>query len=116
VDDVVCTNINVLDMTGDKHSSKVIMSLEGIQTIIDKVKKEEKKGLLYQTTFLMKELVCYHAFASGNHRTAYIVGKTFLYMNGRKFKRNNLEKAYPFIKDIEHRSIQEIERWIKHGI
>ncbi len=92
------------------------MSPEGIQTIIDKEKKEEKKELLYQTALLMKELVRYHAFASGNHRTAYVVGKTFLYKNGRKFKISNLKKAYSFIKDMEHRSIQEIERWIKHGV
>ena len=115
VDDVTCLNWIVLEMSRDKHPHKLLGSLEGIEAIIEKVECEEDKGLIYQAALLMKSLAGPHIFDGANHRTAYAVAKSFLKRNGRCFRVNTLKKAYPFIKNVETRSIDEIERWIEHG-
>ena len=115
VDDVICTNIQVLDLTGDKHPHKLLGSRKGIQTVIDRVKQAEEKGLTYQASLFMRELANLHFFAGGNHRTAYIIAKTFLWRNNRRLRIDGFDQAYPFIKNIETRSIEEVERWIEHG-
>ncbi len=82
---------------------------------MDKVVREEEKGLTYQAALLMKELVLYHPFASGNHRTAYAAAKSFLRRNGKRLRIERFREAYPFIKDLERRSIEEIQEWIERG-
>ena len=114
VDDVVCANIEVLDLTGGKHPHKLPGSREGIQAVIDEAKREEDGGLTYQAALLMRELVRIHAFAGANHRTAYIVVKTFLLRNSRQFRVDGLNAAYPFIKNVENRPIEKIQRWIEN--
>jgi prophage maintenance system killer protein len=59
-------------------------SREGIQTILERVKGEEGKGLTYQAALIMKELVSAHIFDGGNHRTAHGVAKMFLRRNGKR--------------------------------
>ncbi len=113
-DDVICANIEVLDLTGDKHPHKILGSREGIQAVIDRVNREGG-GLTHQAALLMRELVSIHAFDGANHRTAYIVAKTFLLRNGGRFRIDGLDVAYPFIKNIENKTIEEIQRWIEHG-
>jgi prophage maintenance system killer protein len=115
VDDVVCTNIEVLDLTGDRHPHKLLSSREGIQAIIDEVKRQEDNGLTYQAAHLLKDLAGRHFFAGANHRTAYVVAKMFLVRNGRQLRVDSFEDAYPFIKNVEARNIEEIRRWIEHG-
>jgi len=115
VDDTICTNIEVLDLTGDKHPHKLLGSREGIQAIIDKVKQQEDSSLTYQAARLLKELAGRHFFAGANHRTAYVVAKMFLIRNNRQLRVNSFEDAYPFIKNIETRDVEEIQRWIEHG-
>ncbi len=63
----------------------------------------------------MRALARLHFFAGANHRTAYVVAKAFLLRNGRRFRVNGLNAAYPFIKNVENRSIEEIQSWIEHG-
>jgi prophage maintenance system killer protein len=115
VDDVVCTNIEVLDLTGDKHPHKLLGSREGIQAVIDKVREAEGQGLTTQASMFMRELAWLQFFASGNHRTAYIVAKTFLWRNSKCLRVDGFNQAYPFIKNVEAKSISEIGRWIEHG-
>ncbi|MCX6658820.1 MAG: Fic family protein [Candidatus Bathyarchaeota archaeon] len=115
VEDVVCVNIEVLDLTNDRHPHKLLGSRRGIQTIIDKVKNKEESGLTWQAAILMKELARLHLFAGANHRTAYVVAKMFLIRNGRRLRVDSFEDAYPFIKNVEGRNVDEIKRWVEHG-
>jgi len=116
VDDVVCANNIAIDLGNDRHPPKLLGSRKGIQAIIDRVKEAENRGLMYQAALLMKEIARLHAFAGANHRTAYLVVKTFLFMNGKKLRVNRLGEAYPFIKNIDSRSIEEIREWVEHGV
>ena len=115
VEDVVCVNIEVLDLTNDRHPHKLLGSRRGIQTIIDKVKNKEESGLTWQAAILMKELARLHLFAGANHRTADVVAKMFLIRNGRRLRVDSFEDAYPFIKNVEGRNVDEIQRWVEHG-
>lgn len=63
----------------------------------------------------MKELINYHPFDGGNHRTAYGIAKTFLRRNGKKFRVKNFSDGYSFIKGVADRSITEVVWWIEHG-
>lgn len=51
VEDVVCVNIEVLDLTNDRHPHKLLGSRRGIQIIIDKVKNREESGLTCRLPF-----------------------------------------------------------------
>jgi prophage maintenance system killer protein len=102
-------------MSRDKHPHKLLGTRERIQSNIDDVKNQERKGLIFQTALFLKNIAQSHIFASGNHRTAYAVAKNFMLKNGKRLKINEFEKAYPFIRNIETRNINEIQRWIKYG-
>lgn len=115
VDDVIDANIIALDLTGDRHPHRLRVSRNGIQSIIDRVKGEEDKGLTYQAARLMRDMVRFHPFAGANHRTAYIVAKMFLRRNGRQLRAGSLEDAYVFIKAIGGKTIKEVQGWIEHG-
>jgi len=115
VEDIICLNMLALDLSDDKHPHKLLVSPKGIQAILNKVIREEEKGLTYQAALLMKELVLYHPFASGNHRTAYGVAMSFLRRNGKRLKIERFREAYSFVKDLERRTVQEIQEWIERG-
>jgi len=72
-------------------------------------------GIKYQAAQLMKELVNLHAFAGGNHRTAFLVACLFLRQNGAQMTVERFSDAYDFIRDVETKSIKEIQKWIEHG-
>jgi len=44
IDDVIDVNIDCLDLTRDRHPHELRGSREGIQAIIDKVRRNENKG------------------------------------------------------------------------
>lgn len=115
VDDVTDMNINALDLSGDKHPHKMLGSARRISVILDSVKKEEDKGLTYQAALIMKEFVSAHIFDGGNHRTAYGLAKMFLRRNGKRLRMRDLNSAYPFIRGIGTKSIEEVREWIEHG-
>ncbi len=115
VNDLVFTNIMCLDLTADRHPHKLIGSVEGLQAIVDEVRAHEANGPIHQSAILMQRLVKYHPFEGGNHRTAYTVAKLFLKQNGRRFHVDRFETAYPFIKGITSKTLDEIQRWIEHG-
>jgi prophage maintenance system killer protein len=105
----------VLEMSRDKHPHKLLGSRKGIQTIIDSVKRQEQGGLIFQAALLLKNFAEKHIFDGANHRTAYAVAKSFLTRNGKRFRVSTLNEAYPFIKNVEGKTIDEIQRWIEYG-
>jgi len=115
IDDVIDVNIDCLDLTRDRHPHKLRGSREGIQAIIDKVRQNENKGLSCQAALLMKKLVEYHPFDGANHRTAYIVAKMFLRRNGKRMRVAKLETAYPFIRNLGNKTLEEVQGWIENG-
>ncbi|MGA3298069.1 MAG: hypothetical protein ABSD41_11540 [Candidatus Bathyarchaeia archaeon] len=115
VDDVIDMNINALDLSGDKHPHKMLGSLKRIEAILGKVKSEEEMGMIHQAAVLLKEFADAQIFAGGNHRTGYGIAKMFLRRNGRRLRVNDYKNAYPFIKNIGDKSIDEIQKWIEHG-
>ena len=75
----------------------------------------EGKGLTHQAAVLLKEMVRLHAFGSGNHRTGFLVACLFLKRNGRRMRIERFGDAYVFIKDIENKSVEQIQEWIERG-
>jgi hypothetical protein len=88
---------------------------EGIQSLLDYIKGDEAMGLTFQTAELMQMIAMRHLFDGANHRTGYAVAKVFLMRNGRHLRVNDFDKAYPFIKNIGNKNIDEIQEWIEHG-
>jgi hypothetical protein len=60
VTEIIEANKIALAMTKDKHPHKLRGSAQGIQSLIDDVKKSEDKGLTYQAARFMKEVVQKH--------------------------------------------------------
>jgi len=115
VDDVIDMNINALDLSGDKHPHKMLGSKDRIQAILDRVKAQESKGLSHQAALIVKTFAIAQVFAGANHRTGYGLAKMFLRRNGRRLRVGDFKTAYPFIKNIGTKDINEIREWIEHG-
>jgi len=115
VDDVIYSNITVLALGDDRHPHKLLRSRESIQAVIDRLAQTERLGIKYQAAQLIKDLVNLHAFAGGNHRTAFVVVCLFLRQNGAQMRIERFSDAYDFIRDVETKSIKEIQEWIEHG-
>jgi death-on-curing family protein len=115
VDDVVDVNVGVVDATRNKHPHGLLVSPLAIESVLERVRRVESEGTIRQAAQLMRELVVLHPFAGANHRTAYIVVKLFLRRNGRRPRIARLEGAYAFIGDLETKTVEEIEEWLKHG-
>lgn len=115
VDDVIYANFTVLALSDDKHPHKLLRSLESIQAVIDRLVQTERLGINYQAAQLTKDLVNLHAFAGGNHRTAFVVVCLFLKQNGTQMRIERFSDAYDFIRDVETKSIEQIQEWIEHG-
>ena len=60
----------------------------------------------------MKELVYLHAFDGGNHRTAYSIASMFLIENGVRVRSVPSSVSYGFVKQIDRRSISDVQAWI----
>jgi len=115
VEDIIDANITVLDISVNKHPHKLLVAPQAIQSVIDRVIEVEKKGLMCQAAYLMKGLVTLHAFAGGNHRTAYLVAKMFLRRNDKRLTVDRLDMAYLFISQIETKTVEQVQDWIEHG-
>ena len=100
-------------MTKDKHPHKLRGSAQGIQSLIDDVKKSEDKGLTYQAARFMKEVVQKHPFDGANHRTSYLVTLLFLTRNGKRLKDEQPKEVDKFMKDVGAKEIEEIQGWIQ---
>jgi len=115
VDTVIRANKRALAEGGDRHPHKLIRSRQAIQTVIDETRMMGRAGLIGQAAHLMLKLVLLHAFAGGNHRTAYLVVKMFLRNNGKRLEIESYEDAYSFITHLENKTLEEIQEWIGHG-
>ena len=67
--------------------------------------------------FAASQLVCAHAFASGNRRTAFVTAKAFVLNNGGSFNIPDDPAYADAMRGIrEGRYIgEEIAEWIKNG-
>jgi prophage maintenance system killer protein len=65
----------------------------------------------------MGDIIKYHAFASGNRRTAFIVTKYFLSKNKGKIKIKDDPTNAKVMQGIRENyyTIEEIKEWIKNG-
>jgi len=79
---------------------------------MEEVKQTE--GIYRKAAVMLRGLRTANIFQDGNKRTAYIVTKTFLEMNGEAW-RIPPEKTHRFIIDLLHFTIDEIEEGLKHG-
>ena len=111
--DIVEANKIALAITKDKHPHKLIGVLNGIQYLIDEIKKEEDNGLTYQAARFMKQIVLLHPFDGGNNRTAYLVTLLFLTRNGMKLKKEQPKAVDEFMKGIRTKEIEEVQGWIE---
>lgn len=116
-DKIVEFNLLALSMIKAKKSdapqvlsrAKIAKAVEGCEafegTIFDKA------------VVLLKGLVQAHAFASGNRRTAFLVTKYFLMMNGQKSGIGNKAENAKVLLGIRENFYlhEEIKGWIKNG-
>ncbi|MBI2139171.1 Fic family protein [Candidatus Woesearchaeota archaeon] len=79
---------------------------------------QELKGDVYdKAIFLLKGIIQHHPFASGNRRTAFIVTKDFLTLNGLPWKipdEPGQARALQGVRE-NYYSIEEIRGWLKNG-
>ena len=76
------------------------------------------KGDIYEkAAVLLKELVQKHPFASGNRRTALVVTRYFLKLNGANWRIDTLPDQFKVLIGIResYYTLEEIKEWIKHG-
>lgn len=115
VEDLIDINIMCLALMGDKHPHKLRGSRKGLQQVIADMAQEESRGLTFQAAFLMQKIPQIQFFDGANHRTGYLAAKVFLRRNGKRFRVEQWEIAYPFISDIEVKTTEDIQRWVEHG-
>jgi death-on-curing family protein len=99
-----------------KADSPKVLSLTKLANILDDCRNLD--GDIYEkATFIFKNLIKGHVFASGNRRTAFIVIKDFLEQNGGKFKiKDDPTQAKVMVGIREgYYTNDEIKEWIKHG-
>jgi hypothetical protein len=115
VDDLIEINILVLDLTRDKHPHKLRGSRKGLQNLIETMAGEESRGLKFQAAYLMQRRPQIQFFDGANHRTGYVAAKMFLRKNGKRLWVDSWENAYPFIRSIETKTLDDVQRWIERG-
>jgi prophage maintenance system killer protein len=89
------------------------VGLSVYRLLLDEIKKVE--GVYCKAALLLQGIAIGRIFRDGNHRTAYIVTKTFLEMNNGEIKENDDSKVIKFIKDIRSYEIEQIKSWLKDG-
>jgi death-on-curing family protein len=88
----------------------------GIQVyhhLIEEAKMAE--GIYLKAAILLQGIAIGRIFQDGNHRTAYIVTKTFLEMNDTELTEKDDLKIIKFIKDIRNYELDQVESWLKNG-
>jgi prophage maintenance system killer protein len=105
-----------LAMTKDKHPHKLLIQIEGIQSLIDEVKNCEGKGLTYQAACFMRDIVILHPFDGANHRTGYLVTLLFLTQNGMSLRDVPPKVVDEFMKEIGTREIADVQVWIEQNM
>ena len=116
VQELIEFNVIVLDSIKIKKADQnKVLSYQKIKNIIEGVKISD--GDIYdKATYLMRQTVSQHAFASGNRRTAFIVSKFFLQSNNEAFNiPDNPDYARIMIGIPDNYRDDEIKNWIKNG-
>jgi len=99
-----------------KSDSPKVLGKAKISDAIEACQKAE--GDVYQKgAVLLKSLVCAHAFASGNRRTAFIAAKDFVLKNAGHFGVMDEPASAQVLLGIREGfySLDEIKDWIQHG-
>ena len=81
--------------------------------LLDEIRKAE--GVYLKAALLLQGIAIGRIFQDGNHRTAYVVTKTFLEMNDAEIKEKDDLKVIKFIKDIRNYEINQVESWLRDG-
>ena|SRR4030042_2243734 len=81
--------------------------------LLEEIKKV--KGVYLKAALLLQGIAIGRIFQDGNHRTAYIVTKTFLEMNDVEIKEKNDLKVIKFIKAIRNYEVNQVESWLRNG-
>lgn len=87
--DLIYVNKRVLEFTGEKQ--EVIQYPEGLSVIIEQPQMvlfghELYPSLWLKAAFVLQKSTKKHIFTDGNKRTAYVVTKLFLKLNGYSLK------------------------------
>lgn len=87
--DLIYVNKRVLEFTGEKQ--EVIQYPEGLSVIIEQLQMvlfghELYPSLWLKAAFVLQKSTKKHIFTDGNKRTAYVVTKLFLKLNGYSLK------------------------------
>ncbi|MGA3297399.1 MAG: Fic family protein [Candidatus Bathyarchaeia archaeon] len=115
-EDIILLNRLALEESLDKHPVKLLGRRDGLQSMIEKIKRAERKGLTFQAARFMKDILLLHAFDGGNHRTAYITAYNFLKMNDKKVRVVKKTIAEPFVKSIPEKSYEQLQEWIVENL
>ena len=129
---------NVLALTlikAKKSDAAKVLSRQKINDALEACEKAEG-GIREKAAVLLKSLVCAHAFASGNRRTAFLAAKDFvstkfanklcapwnyrnskLIKNGGEFRIPDDPSSAFVLRGIREGfySLDEIKEWIEHG-
>lgn len=114
---IIELNILALSIFKVKKADKPhVLSYQKIEDVTHGCTQVE--GDVYdKATFLLKEIVRKHPFASGNRRTAVIATKAFLQANKDIFSPKDDSSQVTVLMGIreDYYSDQEIKEWIQHG-
>ena len=105
-----------LAMTKDKHPHKLLIRIDGVQSLIDGVKSCENEGVTYQAACFMRDIVKLHPFDGANHRTGYLVTLLFLTQNGMRLRDVSPKVVDEFMKEIGTREITDVQAWIEQNM
>lgn len=114
--DIVEANKIALRITRDKHPHRLRGLAEGIQYMIEEIKKDESRGVTYQAARFMRQLTTSHFFDGANHRTAYLVTLQFLTQNGIRLKAEQAHAVDEFMEEIGSKGIEEVQEWVEHSL
>lgn len=80
----------------------------------------EDADLVNQAAILMQRVALNHPFIDGNKRTAFILGSTFLMINGYQFsyqdEQEEMELAYTIEAMVAEKSFPDLVEWIEKHI
>ena len=117
VEKVIEYNLLVLKLIKVRKADQPkVLNVHSIATTIEEAKKLE--GDIYdKAVCLLKGIIQWHPFASGNRRTAFVVAKEFLLVNKLPFNVKDDPSHARVMQGIRENyyTNEEIKEWIKHG-
>ena len=115
--DMIEFNVMALSIIKAKKADKSeVLSYQKIREVVEGC--ENSKGDIYdKAAFLFKKIIKQHAFASGNRRTAFIITKHFLLLNGADFNIKDEPEYAKIMTGIRENyySDAEIKKWLQNG-